>query len=270
MFDLMLSPETALARRRVNVAAELLLDAVQENDALSNHRVPNLTAFYWSEFGPLEISLYEAELKRDQTAMRIRLIRQYLNRGEPIDLPVIEVKITASFADRVRYLAFMRSQLNEATSYLALPVLSDSESEELNTLYKQLIKALHPDLHPHQSAADAWLFLKVLDAYANGLLEVLEAIAAMLANREDETLSPQELNRQLADLLTDLAQERARKFALYQAWPLTIEAQLKSETWRDHHRAALQLALNRLKQQVAANIVLYGQLVGDLGGDRHG
>lgn len=186
MYELMSSPELALARLRLDVVRELLLDAVQENDALANHRLPNLEAFYWTQFGPLEIALYEAELKRDETAYRIRLIRQYLNRGLPIDLPAIQVRVTQQFEERVHSLSVMRGQLTTAREYLSLPMLSAPQTDELNALYKQLIKALHPDLHPHQSAADAKLFLIVLDAYANGLLAVLQTIAAILDDGDDE------------------------------------------------------------------------------------
>lgn len=267
MYELMPSPETALGRLRLAVVRELLLDAVQSNDALTNHRIPSLEAFYWTQFGPLEISLYETELKRDQTAFRIRLIRQYLNRAMPIDLPTIQAQVAVKFAGRIDHLAAMHGKLTAAEHYLALPMLSARETDELNNLYKQLIKALHPDLHPHQSSTDARLFLVVLDAYANGMLAVLQTIATILDDSRDEVLSPQALRQQLTKLLADLANERVRTVTLYQQWPLNIEQQLHDESWRAHHRAELQLTLNKLKQQVAANIVLYGQLVGDLGGE---
>lgn len=270
MFALMISPEAALLQRRVTVVRGLLLDAVEQTDALANHRLPALSAFYWSQFGPLEIQLYDTELRRDQLVYRIRLTRQYLNRGLPPDLPAIQTQTALKFAARHQALAAMRAKLGAAVQYLALPVLTEAESAELSTLYKQLVKALHPDLHPHQSAADKRMFLLVTTAYANGLLGLLRTIAALLAGRTEEVLSPAALRLQLARLVADLAQARQRQRALHQQWPLTIEDELADAAWRAHHETELQQALLQLKQQVAAKSVEYGRLVGDLGGEAHG
>lgn len=269
MFGLIRSPEVALLMRRLAVVRDLLVSAVQETDQLANHQIISLEATYWAIFGDLEIQLYAMTLKRDQTAYRIRLIRQALNHDRPIDLPAIQRAVARKFASRVAHLAAMRGKLHDALTYLALPTLSTDETDELNDLYKMLVKALHPDLHPAQSAADQRLFLFVLEAYANGLLEVLRLIAAIVREQADAPATPKELNQQLTKLTTALNAQFDRQARLKGRWPMTIAKQLSDARWRGHHQAEMQLALNKLKLQVAANNVLYGQLVGDLGGDKN-
>jgi hypothetical protein len=65
--------------------------------------------------------------------------------------------------------------------------LSKEDFTKLKTTYRYLIKKLHPDLHPKQSEENKELFQKVMNAYDNGDLELMEALKTMYElEHEDE------------------------------------------------------------------------------------
>ncbi len=53
-------------------------------------------------------------------------------------------------------------------------------------MYKQLVKSLHPDLHPHQTEEEKKLFLKVQAAYSLCDLKALNEILLYIKGEKED------------------------------------------------------------------------------------
>lgn len=77
----------------------------------------------------------------------------------------------------------------------------------LKKLYRKIVKAMHPDLHPDQDEKTKELFKRAMAAYEKGDLQTLEEIAQIIEGEEPENAE---------DLLASLLKERERLRSLIQ------------------------------------------------------
>ena len=75
----------------------------------------------------------------------------------------------------------------------------------LKKLYRRIVKAMHPDLHPNQDEKTKELFKRAMAAYEEGDLQTLEEIAQIIDGGEHENAE---------DLLTALLKEKERLLSL--------------------------------------------------------
>ena len=75
----------------------------------------------------------------------------------------------------------------------------------LKKLYRRIVKAMHPDLHPDQDEKTKELFKRAMAAYEEGDLQTLEEIAQIIDGDEPENAE---------DLLTALLKEKERLLSL--------------------------------------------------------
>ncbi len=59
--------------------------------------------------------------------------------------------------------------------------LTDDETAELKKLYRSIVKSLHPDLNPDLTDAQITLFHNAVNAYENGDIQAIRAIAVMVS-----------------------------------------------------------------------------------------
>ena len=70
--------------------------------------------------------------------------------------------------------------MNDALERSKADPLSEEESRELKILYRKVIKALHPDMNPEITDAQARLFDQAVSAYKNGDLPAMRLIDEMV------------------------------------------------------------------------------------------
>jgi hypothetical protein len=95
-----------------------------------------------------------------------------------------------------------------------VPQEADSEEKLLKKLYRQIVKAMHPDLHPNQDEATKELFKRAILAYKDGDLKTLNEIASTIGSAASTTAE---------DKIESLLQEKARILTMIR----TIRAEIK-------------------------------------------
>ncbi|URZ88370.1 hypothetical protein [Floricoccus penangensis] len=66
--------------------------------------------------------------------------------------------------------------MSEAIEYSSLERLSDDEVKYMKSLYRKIVKKLHPDLNPNVTASQINLYEAAVTAYRDGDLKRLEII----------------------------------------------------------------------------------------------
>lgn len=193
---------------------------VLERDDLLYQECKNLETAYMLSVGVLEYKTFELECAIMRLKRKVELIQAKKNRQEIIILAKIEAILDAEFAEYKEKLEEQVRKMNEAFERSKGETLTKAESRELKKLYRTIVKALHPDMHPDLSNEKLKLFHNAVEAYKHGDLERLQIIGTMIA----EPAVPNEKSEGLAFLM----KEKERLTKLLQSIKSTID-EIKSE-----------------------------------------
>jgi len=231
MTEIVINPEYAALLKKVQELRERLSVLLAEKDDLLCHVCENVEATYMVKIGVLEHKAFELQVKVLRLKRKITLIQAKINRQEKVSETEIETQLNAEYADYAEKLQEQMKAINAALHHGQLGGLSAEDSKELKTLYRQIVKKLHPDINPNQSETDKKLFLNALDAYKNSDLDTLRAISILKSDTPDTITANafDELNKQ-----EELFDERCRSVSeeidkIKQSFPYDQMAFLENE-----------------------------------------
>lgn len=187
-----------------------------ERDELQFVICKNIETEYMLKLGSMEYKAYEAQCAALRLKRKLELIQAKKNRQETVILSEIEETLDNEFAEYQEQLDAQIDKMNDALKRSKTAVLSDEENKELKTLYRRIVKALHPDMNPGVSKAQIQLFDNAVSAYKNGDLETLRMIYEMVGNNP--------LPEQHKDAMTQLVEERERLQGLLKSIKESMDA----------------------------------------------
>lgn len=151
-----------------------------ERDELKFVHCKNIEITYMLALGGFEYKVYEAECAVLRLKRKMELIQIKKNRQDKVIIEDIENLLDEEFAEYQKKLDAQISKMNEALEHSRGDFLSEEEAKELKSLYRKIVKSLHPDLHPDISDAQLKLFHNAVSAYENGDLGALRIISDMV------------------------------------------------------------------------------------------
>ena len=195
-------PEDQIQRLRIEIKAlrEILEALVLKRDNLLLVESKELESLYMKELGYLELEVYEAESNARYLKRKYEMMQAAMNRREPINTPEIEKKLEERAEEFKKVYEEFRKKAKEAEE-------QEAGVNRLKKLYRKIVKAMHPDLHPDQDEKTKELFKRAMAAYEKGDLQTLEEIAQIIEGEEPENAE---------DLLASLLKERERLRSLIQ------------------------------------------------------
>lgn len=282
--------ETRL-RAQIRALRELLADLVQERDELVHVICRELEARYYRELGSLEAEVFRADGLVNYFRRRAEYLRAARNRDEKPDLEKVEQKLRKDLAEyqkvyeeftrRAKEAEAQRPKRSGNSSALAETKAGEkasdpqeqeeeaedrilSEEDRLKRLYRRIVKAMHPDLHPEQDEATRTLFKRAIQAYKDGDLKTLQEIDGMTADTEpepgqDPLQALREEKQRLLDLVFSLRYEIRH---IKTRFPYTKKKLLEDPELLAAEKKRLEQALFQLRQQAER----YRREVADLEG----
>lgn len=201
----MLVPHPAFAKLKADIAqlrTEISM-LVLERDQLMYVECKNIEAAYLLAVGGLEYRAFELETEIRALRRKATLIQAQKNRQEKVDLALIEIQIKLELEEFWSRLEKQRKTLDAAMTHADSPTLSHEDTTELKSLYRRIVKALHPDLNPNPNDDDLYLYVKAVEVYESGNLASMRAIADMIELKPEtsaELLSLEELQAEVERL----------------------------------------------------------------------
>lgn len=224
-----------------------------ERDELQFVICRNIETEYMLKIGSIEYKAYEAQCLAMRLKRKIELIQANKNRQERVIIDNIEKTLDNEFAEYQKKLDEQVDKMNDALRRSKSEVLSDEDSKELKKLYRNIVKALHPDINPDVSVAQAQLFDNAVEAYKNGDLQALRIIAEMVGS----TLLPAKHK----DAMTQLVEEKERLQGLIKSiresidsikskYPYTMKEVVEDEEKTEQKRQELEEVLEKYNEIV--------------------
>lgn len=156
-----------------------LLVALEKKDTLLYIDEPALREEYMQKIGVYEERVLKAELELSLQEKKKQLIQTALNRREAIDLDVID-KILEE--ERKQQLEQLNQTYKRETVHSNLTF---EEREELQNLYKDIVRDFHPEVHKDITDFQKQLYQRAVVAYQKQQLEALRLVHEMLYAKEE-------------------------------------------------------------------------------------
>lgn len=199
--------------KEVVAAKYALLVALEKRDNLLYIEEPELKEEYMQKIGIYEEQILKLELEVSLQEKKKMLIQAAINRREPVDLETIEKQLDEERANQL-------NRLKEAykAGVHQNETLTVEEKEELQNLYKEIVREFHPQVRSDMTENEKYLYEKALDAYKRQNLEELRLIHDMLFSSETEGLSVEmseiEVEDGEAEALKEIAKEMMEDYSL--------------------------------------------------------
>jgi len=233
-----------------------IADMLLEIDDIVLQVNPQIQADYATKIGYLENDLLKWQIAARRSRRRFALAQARANSGEAVTADGFEAQLDEELAQWESVLASSVESFLQAVERMAgSKPLSPSESRELKRLHRELIKRLHPDLHPGQSDEQLRFFMVAQAAFEQGDVQVLRSVAVATEGMEDEGLGHDEAFSQdeaSAELELVLAHERVveeRLRNLKGSNPYALKAKLDDGEWVIRRTSELK---GQIEEQKAA------------------
>jgi hypothetical protein len=223
----------------------------QEKDTMLIYEKEYLTALYLALIGRKKYELFCLQTEVSSLKFKQSLIQSYLNRSEPPNLSHIEAAIAKAFNSYFKQIEEQAQNLKAAQAYLETDALSPEEAQELKTLYRTLIKRLHPDINPSLSERDKVLFQQVQAAYKLCLLTKMREFILLLDSSIEWEEMPLGMDRQsaIAQLEAKIAKYKSDIALLNQSFPFIFRGKLFDEGWIQQEKSLIEEQISCLTKE---------------------
>ena len=247
-------PDSELLRAEIRTLRELLASLVMEREQLRTNVLPQIESKYMRQLGGLEADIYRAEYELRTLKERILLIQSRLNRGQVIDEEEIDASILRSVQEFwEKYKEFSR-RAEESQDYEKKRNSTDAEGsieQKCRSLYRKLMKQLHPDIHLDLGEREKELFNRANTAYEERDLRVLQEIDAMLGG-DDEFISEllDELQKEKERILEMIRNVRAEIRSMKEQYPYNKKKILEDPELLKAERGRMSKQLAGLEEMI--------------------
>ncbi len=256
-------PEFASLKEAVEKLRAELSALLSERDELRFVICKNIEMKYMLSLGALECKAYELNCTRLRLKRKAELIQARKNRQERVSVADIERVLDDEFAEYRRALDEHLEKMNEAINWRKCEFLSVEEAHELKSLYRAIVKALHPDMHPDITEAELRLFQNAVAAYKVGDLTTLRIINETIT----EPMTPEPSENAIAALIKE--EERLSKMLdgikaeidkIKSSYPYTLREIVESEELSAAKKAELEGAIAQLQNMIE----IYNKRINDM------
>ncbi|MBQ9058355.1 MAG: J domain-containing protein [Atopobiaceae bacterium] len=226
---------------------------------------PQLETEYATKIGYLENDLFKWQLAARRAKRRYMLAQARANSGMAFEADEFEAQLDEELAEWENLLAqSIEDFLRAAERVVGSRPMSPFESRELKHLHRELIKRLHPDLHPDLPEEALRFFMVAQAAYKSGDLDTLRALAVATEGMWEESIPDMTEDEASIELELVLAHERVVEQQLQelkQTNPYALKEKLEDGTWLINRITQLKDQIEEQKAAVQAYDERFAELV---------
>ncbi len=188
-------PDIAAIKREIQELKKSLEELVFERDELRFVVCENIKMTYMLEIGNLEYRVYDAYCDFLRLRRKKEFIQAKKNRQEPIQMDAIDSFLDIEFQEYKKKRDEKIDEINQAIERSKMESMPEEEAAEFKTMYRSIVKSLHPDLNPDTTDAEQELFVHATEAYKEGDFGTLQLIFQMIGSEHHHESEPSSLSK---------------------------------------------------------------------------
>ena len=182
--DLIHTPRHDAWSREIEQYSGELAALFDERDHLNNVVLPNIEREYQCALGELEYEKFVQMVELQKTRRTIELMQSYLNRKLIPDMMEIEQMLSEQFAEWQAKISEMAASVEQARLESEHGrVATIEETAECRSLFREIVKQLHPDIIGELTDDQKTLWMQAQEAYKLYDIKELRTIALLLGNK---------------------------------------------------------------------------------------
>jgi len=256
MYDITISPAIESLRKEIEaLRKEFLRLYTRKNDMLHVER-DDLYIKYLNLIGKDKYEIFCLSVEVRALKMKCELAQAAINRNEHPDAFLINRQVDKQLKD---YYLQISDQADAIKAAQEAEMINSFDLEEMQNLFRLLVKRLHPDLHPDQPEVMKDLFIQGLTAYRTHNMQLLREIIMRLdLNKDiDEFVSKGEdsLEQIVERLKAQIAEIESDIETLQATFPFNIRKEIMDPEWIQREKEEMERERRELEEQKE----LYGQ-----------
>ena len=239
---------------KLNSLKSELAKLISDRDYLENTIKKNLEALYVTRIGKNEYELFNLECQLARLKRKIELIQIRINHGKNVNLFEVEKQLDDEYSKWQKKIYGMLSNIKASEARLN-SLMSEKETREFQSLYRSLVKKLHPDVNANQSEKEALLWNRTQIAYKLGDIEELQTIELLLEGIGEEDIKKDSGSISLIERQLEALKEKISRLTRYikelkSEFPFTIENNIKDESWVKEKNSLVLARIESIKIQI--------------------
>ena len=266
MNNIIISPEYELLRNEIEILKEELVKVLSSFDHLKYTICPNIQMEYMLLLGDLEYRLLNAEYSYRKIKRKIELIRAKLNRNENIDINKIDELLDKELEEFLLELNNKMHMMNEALKRNQGTILNSKDSSELKSLYRKIVKKLHPDINPFINHEQLNLYYNAVNAYKDCDIKALKLIFNLIKdmNINDNYDSINELRLSKESLKESIDKVKKDIDIIKNKFPYNIRSLLNNKEELRNKRNEYEKQLNDYLNAIKKGEEILNELLDDM------
>ncbi|MEX2784586.1 molecular chaperone DnaJ [Streptococcus sp. H49] len=250
MNQMMMLPTPKGLREELKRLKEKLASLCYERDELLFIVCKNVETEFMLRIGYLEYEVFQAQSHYLRLKRKYEWVQAKQNRQEEIDLSELERLLDEEFRSYQEKLKMQFDKLSKAAAYSQLEKLTVEESADLKHSYREIVKQLHPDLHPNLSEAELRLFYSAVHAYENGDFLTLSMIYNLVSDGTtekhwDKSIAVKKEIERLKKLIDSIQEEIVQ---IKTSFPCNVQEFLADQKKVTQQQKKLKAACQEFKQ----------------------
>lgn len=250
--SIQVDPKYKLNLEKLNSLKSELSKLISDRDILENTVKKNLEALYVAKIGKNEYEIFNFECQVAKLRRKIELIQVKINHGEKVNLFTVEKQLDDEYKNWQEKMNKMLSDIKASETRLK-SLMSEKESKELQSLYRFLVKKLHPDVNANQMESEILLWDRTQIAYKIGDLEELNTIKLLIEDTEITNIKKDSLSvidKQIKTVKEKIFTSMQYIKKLKSEFPFTIESNINDESWVKEKNSDALKKIENIKIQI--------------------
>lgn len=212
---------------------------------------PQLESLYYAKVGELQIELLQVQTECYAAKRKLEMMQAAINRNEEINMPFIEMMIELETQKQIEKIGIEVAKLSSAKNLLS-NLDSPKRSAEIRKIFREMAKALHPDINPDLPESAKNLWNAALLAYESGDLESLKALSLLIStvkNGHENFTTETDFLTQINLLKEGINLLLSEIKTIRDEFPFTIEKQINDDAWVNEKRGLLKKEIEEVESQ---------------------
>lgn len=236
------------------------LQLYTKKEEIVTSAITSTYVLYTNMVGRAEFEVFNLSIEAKALRLKIKLAQSYINKNETPDTVWIENRISQLWHQHEEKLKQMIEGIKFSDNMISV---QPNVVEDCRTIYRMLVKKLHPDLHPELSEDLHDMLIVAQAAYKQYDVKTLRQLAIKCHFLSESDIHRKDFDEhqfliQLQEQIANLEKEIEE---YENSFPLNYLERLKNKKWVEEQQKILQEQLESLNSEINKLREIYSLII---------